>query len=109
MSSRYKPHIPRDTGELVDHLAMMIFASPTFRDKVGDFPERNIETVFHALNEGLGKVRAQLGEERYQTLLELSLRMRAHFEADPEDKTGDSLAGRELILEMEGILLGKTK
>jgi hypothetical protein len=30
--------------------------------------------------------------------------MRVHFEADPEDKTDDSLAGRQLIHEMEDLL-----
>jgi hypothetical protein len=30
--------------------------------------------------------------------------MRAHFEADPEDKTGESSKGRECIWEMEEIL-----
>jgi hypothetical protein len=31
-------------------------------------------------------------------------RMRRHFEADPEDKTGDAEKGFQLILEMEEIL-----
>jgi hypothetical protein len=35
--------------------------------------------------------------------------MRAHFEADPEDTTDDSLAGRALIYEMEDLLRGKGK
>jgi hypothetical protein len=39
----------------------------------------------------------------------LSDRMRAHFEADPEDKTGDALAGRRIIREMEGILTSTYK
>jgi hypothetical protein len=30
--------------------------------------------------------------------------MKAHFEADPEDKTDDSLAGRQLIYDMEDVL-----
>ena len=30
--------------------------------------------------------------------------MRAHFEADPEDKTDDALKGREIIREMEDLL-----
>ena len=31
-------------------------------------------------------------------------RMRAHFEADPEDKTEDGAAGRKLLFEMQDIL-----
>jgi hypothetical protein len=34
----------------------------------------------------------------------MSDRMRAHFEADPEDKTDDSLKGRDIIVEMENLL-----
>ncbi len=49
-------------------------------------------------------VRKKLGEDRYAMLVSLSDRMRAHFEADPEDKTEDGLAGRALIHEMEDIL-----
>jgi hypothetical protein len=31
-------------------------------------------------------------------------RMKSHFEADPEDKTEDSMAGRQLIYDMEDVL-----
>ena len=81
-----------------------MLASPTFRDKGGYFPERNIDTVFLSLNQGLKTIRDQLGEENYQTLIAQSEQMRAHFEADPEDKTDDTLKGRQIILEMENLL-----
>lgn len=100
----YQPYIPQTVGELMDKLGMMMLYSPTFKDDTGYFPERNIDTVFFSLNEGLKVVRKKLGEERYASLVALSDRMRAHFEADPEDTTGDSFAGRELIHEMEDIL-----
>lgn len=67
----------------------------------------NIDTEFLALNEGLLAVRKKFGEERYVTLRALSDKMRALFEADPEDKTGDTQAGREIIHEMEDILKSK--
>ncbi len=105
MRPQYKRYVPKGTYEILDHLASMTVSSPTFIDKAGDFPELNIDTEFEALNESLLLIREPLGEERYQTLISLSDRMRAHFEADQEDKTDDSLKGRELIFEMEDILI----
>jgi hypothetical protein len=83
---------------------MMMLASPTFVDKTGYFPWQNVDTVFHQLNEGLRLIRGKLGEERYLKLMEMSDRMRAHFEADPEDKTDDTRKGCQLILDMQALL-----
>ena len=88
----------------MDLLASMTLGAPKFKDKTGYFPQRNLDTEFFALNEGLLAVRKKLGDERYATLRALSDEMRALFEADPEDKTGDTQAGREIIHEMEDIL-----
>lgn len=101
----YKPYIAQTPSELMDLLGMMMLRSPTFQDKMGYFPERNIDTVFYQLNESLSVQRGKLGEERYLQLRSISDKMRAHFEADPEDKTDDSIKGRELILEMEDLLI----
>lgn len=106
---QYRPHIPQSVGELLDKLASMMLSAPSFKDKTGFFPQKNIETAFFALNEGLLAVRKKLGEERYATLRALSDKMRALFEADPEDKTGDTQAGREIIHEMEDILKSAAK
>jgi hypothetical protein len=100
----YKPYIPQNIGELLDHLAGMMLGSPTFKDKTGYLPGRNIDTAFFSLNKGLLVVRKELGEERYTPLRSLSDKMRALFESDPDDKTGDTHAGRMLIHEMEDIL-----
>jgi hypothetical protein len=100
----YKPYIPKGISEIRDYLGMMMLSSPTFADKTGYFPSRNLEIAFSELNEGLRLIRGQLGEERYLKLMEMSDRMRAHFEDDPEDKTDDSLKGRDLINEMEDVL-----
>ena len=99
-----KPYSPNTKGEIWDLLGRMTLGSPTFVDKTGFFSNRSIETEFFALNEGLKRIRPQLGEAAYQRLAEPSARMRAHFEADPEDKTGESSKGRECIWEMEEIL-----
>ncbi|MCJ2178992.1 hypothetical protein MTR64_10480 [Novosphingobium sp. 2580] len=99
-----KPCIPQGTGEIMDMLGSMILSSPTFKDKTGYFPQRDINTQFFALNEGLKTIRKKVGEENYQKLVELSARMRAHFEADPEDKTEDGIKGRDCIMDMEDII-----
>ena len=106
---RYRPYIPQNIGELMDKLGSMTLGAPTFRDRAGYFPQKNIDTEFSALNEGLLAVRKKLGGERYATLKALSDKMRALFEADPEDKTGDAQAGREIIYEMEDILKSAAK
>lgn len=78
----------------------MIYA-PTLEDPSGFFPDWNIETRFRSLTLGLEHVRARLGEVRYQRLIVLSQQMRRRFEAATNEGT---LAGRELIHEMEDIL-----
>jgi len=104
MDRNPNPYIPRTKSEIWDFLAHMMLSAPTFIDRTGYFADQNIDTEFFALNEGLKAIRKQVGEEDYQKLVELSVRMRGHFEADPEDKTEDSLKGRDCILEMEDIL-----
>lgn len=103
----YQPYIPQTIGEIMDHLGMMMLKSPTFNDDY--FTEQNIETVYFSLNEGLKVVRQKLGEERYGALVELSDRMRKQFEADPEDKTKNSLMGRAIIHEMEDLLTQRNR
>jgi len=100
----YKPLIPQTIRELRGQLLGMMIAAPTFVDKVGYFGDLNIDTNFYELNEGLQLLRPKLGDELYLKLREMSDRMRAHFEADPEDKTEDSRKGRDIILEMVELL-----
>jgi hypothetical protein len=107
MGRPYKPHVPQDLGEMRDLLGSMMLRSPTFIDKTGYFPGRNIETAFYSLSEGLRLIRKKVGEERYLELVKMSERMRAHFEADPEDKTDDTLKGRAILREMEELLKQK--
>jgi hypothetical protein len=97
-----KPTIPHSIGELMDHLGMMMLKSPAFKDDY--FINIDVDMVFFELNEGLKFIQKKLGGERYQELRTLSDKMRAHFEADPEDKTEDARTGRRIIREMEDIL-----
>ena len=105
----YKPYVPQSVGELLDLLSSMMLAAPTFKDKTGYFPRRNIDTVFSSLNDVFLVVRKKLGEKRYAALRAMSDKMRALFEADPEDTTGDTHAGCMLIQEMEDILRSVAK
>jgi hypothetical protein len=100
MTHIYRPYVPQTIGELSDKLGWMMLASPTFVDKLGYLRGQNLETTFYSLNESLALLRGKLGEERYAVMREMSDRMRAHFEADPEDKTDDGIAGRQIIQEM---------
>ena len=102
----YDPYIPQTIGELIDQLGSMMLSSPTFVDRLGDFP-RTLDSEFFVLKEGLKAVRKKIGEERYVQCMEMAGRMRALFEADPEDTNGQSQAGRELIFDMEDVLRGK--
>lgn len=104
----YRPYIPQTLSDLLDLLGLMMLRAPTFADTTGYFPERNIDTVFESLNEGLQKTRTTLGEDRYLKLSETTRQMRAYFEADPEDKS-KTLKGRELILEMEDLIKAAAK
>lgn len=82
----------------------MLLSAPKFRDKTGYLPFLNIDYVFRQLHEGLNHNRPTLGEERYHELMRMSDRMRVLFEADPENKTGETRKGRDIIYEMEDIL-----
>ena len=93
----------------MDMLGLMMLSSPTFVDDSGCFPDRNIETVFDSFNQGFQVVRGKLGDERYFKLQDLSDRMKAHFKADPENKTDDTVKGRALIHEMEDLLMQKRR
>jgi len=62
----------------------------------------NIDTEFFARNEGLLAVRKKLGDARYATLKTLSDKMRALFDADPEDEWTDNDMARRGFLFRQG-------
>ena len=97
-------YVPKDIQELLEFVVSMLSSAPTFMDRTGYFPYQNLDYVFRQLHEGLNLNRQTLGEERYNELVRMSDQMRALFEADPEDKTGDTLKGCKIIHEMEDIL-----
>ena len=97
-------HIPKNIQDILDLLASMLLSSPKFVDKTGYLPFLNLDYVFQELHAGLGHNRRTLGDERYQGLMRMSGQMRAHFEADPENNTGETRKGRDIIYVMEDIL-----
>ncbi len=99
-----KIRIPQNISELIEVLSSMLLAAPKFLDRTGYFPQRNLEYAFQQLNQGLRFNRETLGEQTYHQLIQMSDEMRALFEADPDDKTGDTLKGCKIIHEMEDIL-----
>jgi hypothetical protein len=99
-----KMNIAQSISELLDLTASMLLSAPKFLDRTGYLPFLNLEYVFEQLHAGLAHNRQRLGEKRYNQLLEMADRMRALFEADPDDKTGESDRGREMIYEIEDIL-----
>jgi hypothetical protein len=99
-----KVRVPQNIPELLDLLISMLLSAPKFTDKTGWLPFLNLDYVFRQLNEGLSLNRQTIGEERYQELVRMSDQMRALFEADPDNKTGETRKGRDMIYEMEDIL-----
>jgi len=100
----YTTYVPKEISELLDFLGMMLLSAPTFLDESGYFPRKNLDTVFVALHQGLSNVRAEINEDRFAQLTTLSQRMRTHFEADPNEVTGDTANGCAVIHQMEDIL-----
>ena len=97
-------YVPQTIGQIYEMTGSMMLSAPKFVDKTGYNPDRNIETEFSGLKQGLALVRKQLGEERYTKLVDMVDRMRAHFEADPDDTNGECTLGRNLIIAMNDIL-----
>ena len=99
-----EPYIPASLSEIYDQLGSMILFAPTFIDKTGVFPERNVETEFETLVQGFGLVRKKLGEDRYATLFELAVRAKALFADDQENTNGKTDQGRALLFDIEDLL-----
>jgi len=99
-----KIYVPQNVGELRGQLSLMLLQAPKFLDNTGYHPYQNLDSVFQELLAGLDHNRATLGDERHHQLMEMSGRIRALFEADPDDKTGETLQGCKIINEMADIL-----
>ena len=98
------PYIPASLSEINDVVGSMILGAPTFIDRLGHFPDRNIDSEFHVLVEGFGRVRRKLGEQRHAALIDLAARAKALFAADQDDSNGKTNEGRALLFEIEDLL-----
>lgn len=65
-----------------------------------------MENTFYELNEGLQVIRGKICEDLYLKLRDMSDRLRTYFEANPENKTDDTIKGREIIYDMIEMLKG---
>lgn len=99
-----KPYIPATLSEINDLLGSMILDAPTFVDRLGDFPDQNIDSEFLTLTQGFELVRKKLGEERYALMMDLAVRAKALFAADQDSTNGKTYEGRKLLFEMEDVL-----
>ena len=98
------PYIPASLSEIYDLLASLVGGAPTFIDESGVFPERNIDSEFHVLTEGFGKVRKKVGEERYAALMQLAAQAKALFSEDQAEDNGKTMQGIALLYEIEDII-----
>lgn len=99
-----RSYIPASLSEINDLLGSMILDAPTFVDRLGEFTDWNIDSMFDKLHQGFDVVRKKLGEDQYATLLDLAQRAKAQFAADQDDTNGNTDLGRALLFEMEDVL-----
>lgn len=97
-------YVPNDLDSIYDFLGWMMLYAPEFRSDTFPASEQGVDITFFGLDEGLEQVRSQIGENTYLQLIVMSQQMRAHFEADPENKNGECKMGRTLIEDMSDII-----
>jgi hypothetical protein len=100
MVGRNKEYVPRTLDGLADFLSRLWGDAPTFKDRTGHAPWQSIDTMFVSLDAGLKRFRPYLGEPLYHQLQSMSVQLRAHFEADPEETTGETRKGKFLAQDM---------
>lgn len=99
-----RPYVPSSLSEIYDTLGSMILGAPTFIDRHGDFPDRNIDSEYSKLTQGFGLVRKTIGEERYSHLIDLAARSKDLFAADQDDTNGKTDQGLAILQEIEDII-----
>jgi hypothetical protein len=99
-----EPYIPKALGELADFVGVMVYHAPDFIDDTGRFPEQNLDHEFKVLLSGFCINPPKLGKVRYKKLVDMAVRAKTLFLADPEDKTGQTAQGRELLSRAEELI-----
>ncbi len=100
----YSPYIPQTLGELWDLVGSMVLGAPRFIDTSGFFPEKDINTEYLKLTEGLKVVRPALGDERYAQLVDMAQRTKALFVQAVDEDAEEIWTGRNLLLDMVDII-----
>jgi hypothetical protein len=91
-----KNRVAETLSELADQADTIASMAPRFDSSHIYYPWENIDTNFEAFNEGLQRLRAQLGEGLFETLVAMAAQMRACFDADPENRTGETRKGKQI-------------
>ena len=99
-----KMRVPGTISELSDLLATIVLRAPELQVGLGFPSYRNLNYIFTQLTLGLDANRARLGEARFLELTRMKDEVRALFEADPDDKTGEMHRGCLMINDMDEIL-----
>jgi hypothetical protein len=99
-----KPYIPASLSEIYDLLGSIILKAPKFIDDSGMLPKRDIDTEFGGLVESFGIVRKKLGEERHKKLIALAAKAKALFAADPDETSGKTEEGFDVLFQIEDII-----
>jgi hypothetical protein len=102
-------YIPETVGDVDDLIGSMLLGSPKFIDRTGYLPHLNLETTFRQLDEGLQRVKAELGADLFQKLAAMSEQMRPLFEADPDEETGQAREGQKILLEMSDLVEARAR
>jgi hypothetical protein len=100
--------IPENLGDVDDQLGSMMLDAPLFTHSPSRI-RHTLELAFLKLNEGLKRIRSDLGDELYERLARMSDQMKALFQADPEDKTGETAAGQRIIMQMQELIQARAK
>jgi hypothetical protein len=115
VSSSEKIHIPETIGDVDDCLSGIFLHAPIFKGQSLHLPRRRYlppvdsQTTFYRVNEGLKRIRPDLGDELYATLVRMSDEVKALYEADPVDKIGATRAGEQIVGQMQDLLKARAQ
>lgn len=105
MTYQYTPFVAPNLDELKRQLYWLIGIAPKFVSYDGMFVGMNIDAEFDALSESLEFLKPQLGNALFTQLAAMASETKAHFEADPDDTTGEAKLGNRLLVEMVELLI----
>jgi hypothetical protein len=102
MAQGYGSYVPETLGDLLDYLSVLLLESPKFENLY--YLRRDLDSTFAVFDESLRRLQPQLGRALYERFVRDSKQMRAYFAADPEQTTGDTRKGKDMVYELEDLL-----